>query len=342
MTNALELREWISSEIRDVGTSWSVGTFGAIAEFSRDQDETADVGCEASRCEAVTARGGIRIDQLANVRAAAYETTNRNLDEWSHTIALCLPAADCAMNRRAVLTEIGPDDAALREDDRGAHLFDLGLGTLQVDVCVRTSEPALLKALRDGAGKSVFDHGNPAMMAILRGSPHRVFVTRVGRAEVYQPIPAADHKSPDGPHTHLLPKLLRARRTHSANNPIPDGWVPCAHLYPAHPAKDALGRSQPFDRRQHDRFQELLRAFGDPELFVLKEAAMAGVAAGSDPTTLEIPKGRFARATIRVALRQMQAIEGSSASLRAWKQFHDRFADEGIEEDEQAQHAQHG
>ena len=332
------MREWISSEIRDVGTGWSVGTFGAIAEFTRDQDEIANVGFDASRSEAVTARGGIRIDGLVNVRPVAYETTNRNPDQWSHAIALCLPAAGCAMNRRGVLTEVGPDDAALREDDREALLFDLGLGTLQVNVCVRTSDPVLLNALRDGAGKSVFDHGNPVMVAILRASPHRVFVTRVGRAEVYQPIPAADQKSPDGPHTHLLPKLLRAQRTHSANNPIPDGWVPCAHLYPAHPEKDALGRSQPFDRRQHDQFQELLRAFGDPELIALKEAAMAGVAARSDPTTLEVPKGRFARATIRVALRQIQAIEGFSSSLRVWKQFHDRFADEGIEEDEQAQH----
>ena len=338
MTSALELREWISSEIRDVGTSWSVGTFGAIAEFTRDEDETAQIGCDASRSEAVTARGGIRIDQLANVRPAAYETTNRNPDLWSHAIALCLPAADCAMNCRDVLTEIGPDDAALREDDRRARLFDLGLATLQVDVCVRTLEPVLLSALRAGLGKSVFDHGNPAMTAILRASPHRVFLTRVGRAEVYQPIPAADEKSPDGPHTHLLPKLLRARRTHSANNPIPDGWVPCAHLYPAHPSKDALGRSRPFDRRQHDRFQELLRDFGDPELVALKERTFAAVEAESDPATLETPKSRFARGTIRVALRQMQAIQGSSKGLLDWKRFHDGVADDALEEDEQAQH----
>ena len=306
--------------------------------FTRDEDETAQIGCNTSRSEAVTARGGIRIDQLANVRPAAYETTNRNPDLWSHAIALCLPAADCAINDRDVLTEIGPDDAALREDDRRARLFDLGLATLQVDVCVRTLEPVLLSALRAGLGKSVFDHGNPAMTAILRASPHRVFLTRVGRAEVYQPIPAADEKSSRRAAHPSSSEALASPAHASANNPIPDRRVPCARLYPAHPSKDAFGSSRPFDRRQHDKFQELLRDFGDPELVALKERTFAAVEAESDPATLETPKSRFARGTIRVALRQMQAIQGSSKGLLDWKQFHHGVADDALEEDEQAQH----
>jgi hypothetical protein len=84
MRNAIELREWMSREMRDVGTSWSVGTFGAIAEFSRDQGEPATIVCDASRSEAVTARGGIQIDGRVNVRPVAYETTNRNPHSWSH------------------------------------------------------------------------------------------------------------------------------------------------------------------------------------------------------------------------------------------------------------------
>jgi len=325
--------------MRDFDASWSVGTFGAIAEFSRDQDEPANVACDASRSEVVTAKGGIRIDGLANVRPVAYETTNKSPDSWGHAVAFCLPTADCATSGRSVVTEIGPDDQALRDEDRSAVLFDLGLRTMQVDVCVRTSDPDLIAALRAGAGKSLFDHGNPAMPAISRASPHRVFITRVGRGEVYQPIPAPDEKSPDGPHTHLLPKLLRAGRTHSANNPIPEGWVPCAHLYPAHPAKDAFGRSKPFDLQQHERFQRLLRDYGDAELVALKRDVAAGVGAGNDPAALTMAPGRFGRATIRVALRQMQATNGASASLRVWKQFHDRVADETVEEDEQAEHA---
>src|SRR5580658_6445590 len=192
MMNGAGLREWLATEIRDAETSWSVGAFGAIAEFSRDPEEPASLVCDASRLEAVTGRGGVRIDGLESVRPVAYETTNKNPDLWSHAIALCLPTAACAMNRRATLAEIGPDTAALRNEDRDARLFHLGLGTIQVDVCVRTADPDLLRPLRGGVGKSLFDTGSPAMRAILDASPHRVFVTRIGRAEVYQPIPPAD------------------------------------------------------------------------------------------------------------------------------------------------------
>ena len=91
------------------------------------------------------------------------------------------------------------------------------------------------------------------MRIILAASPHRVFVSRIGRAEVYQPIPSANGKSPDGPHTHVLPKLLQHRRTHAATEPVPDGFVPCAHLYPRHPLKDAFGREKTFRCRQPPR-----------------------------------------------------------------------------------------
>ena len=56
------------------------------------------------------------------------------------------------MNRRAVLTEIGPDHGALRAEDRTAALFDLGLGGLQLDTCVRSGDAATVTALRNWVG----------------------------------------------------------------------------------------------------------------------------------------------------------------------------------------------
>jgi hypothetical protein len=111
-------------------------------------------------------------------------------------------------------------------------LFDLGLGILQMDACVPVNDPAIVAALRGCTGKSVFALGNDAMGIMLAANPHRVFVSRSGRAEVFQPIPPPDGKSPDGPHTHDLPKLLSHRRTHATTEPVPEGCVACAHLYP--------------------------------------------------------------------------------------------------------------
>ena len=219
------LAAFLDAQMADAETQWSLGTFGAIAEFARDSGEPVALSRDAASLAAVTQRGGIRIDLRPDMQPFAFETTTKA--SWNHRIALCLPEERCAMNGRTVLTELGPDTQALREHDRDVVLFDLGLGALQVDCCVRVAEPEIATQLRAHCGHPVF--GGSAMGIILAASPHRVFLSRLGRVEVFQPIPPPDGKSPDGPHTHVLPGLLRHRRSHAATEPIPDGLVPCAH-----------------------------------------------------------------------------------------------------------------
>jgi Family of unknown function (DUF6925) len=318
--------EFLAEQMMNAETQWSLGTFGAIAEFARDPDEpfTFQRG-KASLC-VLTARGGMRIKPPAALRPVAFETTTR--ESWSSRVALCLPQERCGMSRRSVLTELGPDDGALREHDRDAILFDLGIDALQADLCVRVSDPDVAAQLRAQEGRALLAPGNPAIGVIVKASPHRVFISRVGRIEVYQPIPDPHGKSPDGPHTHVLPKLLSHRRTHAATEQIPDGWVPCAHLYPAHPAKDALGQARPFDPARHDAFERMLRMFGDPEFVSLKQRVVAAVNGGEDPSVIAVTDQRFARTNVRVALRQLRAAPERSpslaASLAAWLAAHER------------------
>ena len=335
-----DIEDWLSAEIADHGTGWSLGTFGAIGEFVRDPGEHADIRVDAFGTAAVTDRGGIRLEGLRRVRPVAYETLSADPEQWNHAIALCLAEEDCAMNRRDVLTEIGPDEAPLRAADRGKIVFDIGIGALQVDVCVRTGDPELIAALRDACGRKLFDPTNPAMRAILAKGPHRVFSSRLGRLEVYQRIPPPGGQSPDGPHTHILPQLLRTGRTHAATNPIPEGLVPCAHLYPAHPAKDAYGRAKAFDRAQHDRFQALLAVHGDRELFALKRRVASLAATIDEPAELALPNSRFARPAVRVALRQLRKTGAAPHALSGWIARFDHPAAGGAEENEQSQHAQ--
>ena len=236
------------------------------------------------------------------------------------------------MGWRAVLTELEPDTQALRAEDRRALLFDLGLEAPQADLCVRTADVELIAVLQSAAGKPVFDPGSPAMGAILKANPHRVFISRVGRIEVFQPIPPANGKSPEGPHTHVLPKLLRHRRTHPATQQVPDGFAPCAHCYPAHPIRDAKGIPRPFDRAAHGAFQAMLQRLGDSEAIALKRRVVAAVAAGENPATVTVINKRFARANVRVALRQIAAAEAGSPVLAAWLAAHDSARDAATEE----------
>jgi hypothetical protein len=331
MAGAFDL---IAGELADADAQWSLGTFGAIAEFSRAADEPTEIQHGEMSISVVTPRGGLRLLAHPELRPFAFETVATQ--GWSQRVAFCLPEKAGAMSQRGVLTEVGPDDEVLRAQDRGAVLFDLGLGALQADCCIRTADRALIGGLRAHAGRSLFEPGNPAMGLILAASPHRVFMTRAGRAEVYQAIPQAGGKAPEGPHTHVLPKLLAHHRTHAATEPIPRGLVSCAHLYPAHPLRDGDGRARPFDAARYGAFQRLLSRYGDAEHVRMKRNVIKAVGAGAGPQAIAMPSDRFAQASIRIALRQLKASEGTSPALAAWFAAHDTVANDAEDEDEGA------
>lgn len=314
MTLAAGVLALLRRGIADPETQWSLGTFGAIAEFSRDEDEPAQVSMANDVLSAITERGGIALRLDPNIRPFASESLTKA--DWNQRVALCLPEDACAMSRRGVLTELGPDVAALREEDRDSILFDLGLGALQADFCVRIDDAVTATDLREYAGRPIFEAGNPAMGIILHANPHRVFSSRLGRIEVYQPIPPASGKSPDGPHTHVLPKLLSSSRTHPATEPIPAGWIPCAHLYPPHPAKNGMGQPRLFEAGHLEFFETTMADFGDPATMALKQRVREAVRAGKPP--VELSRDRYGRASARIALRQMKAAGETSPALAVW------------------------
>lgn len=291
--------------LSDPDTAWSLGSFGALAEFLRDADEPV-TALGDGRLGGYTARGAIALTPIPGLRPFAYETAVSS--GWNHAVALCLPDDACAMNRRTVVTELGPDHDAARENDREAILFDLGLDLLAVDACLRSSDPETIACLRSGTGKPIFDPTNPIGPRLVAMSPHRVFVARAGRIEVFQPIPPPDGRSPEGPHTHVMPKLLKSGRTHAATAPIPDGLVPFAALHPAHPYKDAMGQRIPFSQGRLDAFQALLARWGDPELFAVKQRVAEGE---------EIGPGRHQQTARRVAENQARYRAGEIMDITA-------------------------
>ncbi|MGW1424564.1 DUF6925 family protein [Bradyrhizobium manausense] len=321
----------LALELAQPETQWSLGTFGAIAEFVRDPAESAQIRTNS----ALTPRGAIRLELSNQIRLFAFETTTRR--SWSSRVAVCLPRDQSAMNRRSVLTEIGPDREAVRREDRDDILFDIGVGAYQADICVRVRDPQLIMKLRENCGRATFAPGNPAGTLILEYSPHRAFISRVGRIEVYQPIPPSHGKSPEGPHTHVLPDLLRHRRTHAAIEPIPNEWVPCAYFYPAHPAKDSQGRNKAFDSQRQATFDATLRQFGDPDLIALKDRVRNAVKEGLAPSAVPTI-GRFARANVRVVLRQLSAAGAQCPSLSDWIAAYERPPPDLDDEDQHIHH----
>lgn len=320
----VDLKQVLTEALIQEDTGWNMGSFGAIAEFHHvagDPTPSAKEGLMQ-----VTPRGGVRIDNLTGVRPVAYENLSPNAYRWTQAVSLCLPSDKAAMNQRETLTALGPDMGALREQDQTAELFDMGLKQFQVDFCIRTSDPALLEILHGNAGRSLFDHDNPAMGAILKSHPHRVALTRIGRVEVYQMIggPDTGGKSPEGPHTHVLPKLLRAKRTHSANTPIPTGWVPCCGLHPENPVIGRMGEDKPFNKSAFDAFQTLLAAWGAEDYCEGKELVWRKLAQGTAPAEVKEPTSRTGRAGWRNGIRQWRVLHGNSDLVEAYAQSFDR------------------
>ena len=101
VTAAVAAIDLLQREIADPETQWSLGTFGAIAEFSRDPDEPVRLTQSDDAVSAVTPRGGIALKPHRGSRPFASESITKS--GWNQSIALCLPAKDCAMNGRNVL-----------------------------------------------------------------------------------------------------------------------------------------------------------------------------------------------------------------------------------------------
>lgn len=304
-------------------SGFSIGSLGAIAEFHRAVDEPLAISLP-ERLTVATSRGAIRVTLDDDVMPVAYETLSRRQRNWQHGVVFCLPAAVAARHRRSVLTEIGPDRQAIREEDRGEVLFDIGASARNVDFLVRTGDASLVGLLRRQTGRSVFDAGNPAMSAILEASPHRIAASRLGRIEVFQEIGRT--RTPEGPHTHVLPRLMRGGRTHSANIPVPAGWLPYLSLYPPNPLHRADGSPMPFRRSEHDAFQRLLAAWG-PACYVReKQRTMRALMEGMAPDSYEPGDSRLGRTALRIALRQIRSqYPEMESALDAWsRRFEER------------------
>jgi hypothetical protein len=298
--------------VRDSRASWSCGSFGAIAEFAREADENVEIF--EGGLAIVTARGGMRLTPVDDIQPIAYELPGRHPDGWQHGLALCLPTDRCRLAGREVLTEFGPDTEALRPEDRRAIAFDLGLAIDHADICVRTADPEAIELLRGGLGHALLSPGGASLLReIARLSPHRVFRCRFGRIEVYQPIPGPKDKTPPGPHTHLLPRLLALHRSHAATLPIPAGLVPCMTLFPPNPISNGHGVIRPFDSAQYHEFQRLWRRYGIAELVALKAEVFAALSAVRPVPWRDLPApfDRAGRAAVRVALRQWRQCEST-------------------------------
>lgn len=322
-------QDLLPDAIHDARNAWSMGTFGAIAEFMRNADEPVAGNRRGRFAQQVTARGGIGVDAAiaaVGVMPIAYDLLSSDGQTWSHALTFCLPRRGGETS--GLVRCIGPDHEALQAAHCAEWLFDLGVGAGLVDFCVRTNDPALVSALRALEGNPLT---SPAAAAARRRmaqiSPHRVVRSPLGRIEVYAPIPPSDGRSPNGPHTHLLPKLLSARRTHGANVPIPDGLQPVLTLHPRSPWHDSDGARAAFDSQLNEEFDALFARYALPEDKEIRIATEVAVLGNADPAAYGWPGTRRGRAQARITLRRLAQRLGPER-VRNWRLLYDHASSE--------------
>ena len=188
-----------------------------------------------------------------------------------------------------------------------------------MDACIRTTDNELIKSLRNNAGSALSDPDNPSMAAIKEASPERVFKSKLGRIEVSQTIgsTAKNIPTPSGPHTHVLPRLLKHNRTHAANVYIPEGYSPCFGLFPPSPVITNEDEPKPFDVKTFNSFQDILGLYGDQAIEEAKARAQKAVRMGENPP-LPDNLDRRTRTAVRIGLRQLYRTDGESKILSEW------------------------
>ena len=314
-------RALAAAHIADPSSVWGIGSYGALAEFRRDADEIL-LAENPAELTLATARGAIQLNLDSAPAITAYETLGAQPGRWLHGIAFTLATVDSL--RHDTLTELGEDSAAILNNDRAGVLFDLGLGAANFDACVRTGDPELVAALREQVGRPILGGDGRAMALIKAAHPHRVFTSALGRIEVFAPIGSTKHNRPmpEGPHTHVLPQLLAAGRTHPATINL-SGGLPCLWLYPASPTHDHRGDSRPFQADCHETFQKILLTHGHDDYVAEKRRALEALASVCEPSSFNPPITRLERAALRVTLRQAIARDGDSPYLTAWRDAFD-------------------
>ena len=312
--------ELVHRYLADPQASWCVATYGAIAEFHIKDIKNMKSTFSETGGNVITDWGSMSINLTKSVRIIPYETLARRKKFWLHGINFCLPKSEAQMASRSVLTELGEDKEPLKSSNSSNYLFDLGLDIKHIDACIRTADEELLKTLRKNIGKSLFDATNTSFFAIKEASPERVFKSKLGKIEVRQTIGSTSRNipTPPGPHTHVLPKLLKHKRTHANNIFIPPECSPSLGLFPPNPILNEEGGPKPFDTEYFNQFQEILNLYGNEKILEAKSNTKKAVLSGKYPPSAR-NLDRKIRAAKRISLRQLLWTNGESKALSKWR-----------------------
>ncbi len=226
-----EIQTFVTRSLCGGAGTWVIGVAGAVAEFATEPGVSIDVEIDGGRIEASNAGGSLRFLIDEQVRALTFDPPDTPADR--QRVVLAVKRARGGPPVCTALTDLGPDGAAIRPEDREQSLYDLGLGREEARFCVRCGTGTAQDALAVSAGTALAEALPRLAPILLRDSPARVVESALGRIDVVAEIPKPGERSPAGPHTHLLPDHLATGRALPLGMDLPPVYLPGAIFYPA-------------------------------------------------------------------------------------------------------------
>ncbi|NRB03117.1 MAG: DUF1289 domain-containing protein, partial [Rhodobacteraceae bacterium] len=223
-----DVRAFVTSTLEAGRGTWVIGFVGAVAEFTAAQGDKVEVHVDGDDITAYTQNGALRVKINDDIRALTFDPP-----DWGREprIVLAVKRERGRLSMVSGVADLGPDTDALVQE-QNAKLYDLGLGRKEGRFCVRLAEGAAREALNGSTGLT-FPQALPMIAGpLVAESPTRVVESALGRIEVQGQIPPPDAKSPDGPHTHLLPDHLETGRALPVGMDLPRAYLPGAIFYP--------------------------------------------------------------------------------------------------------------
>ena len=312
----------------DPANGWSIGSFGAIGEFIRDADEPARINRDKNLVEIYTDRGGMRIAPDQKLIPIAWDSLTSDGESWGHHFDFCVKQPQTVSR---VIRDLGVDREALRPEDRAHRIFDMGVACGAVMMVMRSADAAFIAVMEQHVGQDLLSIPE-IYVETLRAQPHRILISPAGRIEVYQPVPPADGKSPEGPHTHLITNIVPKHRPHGANTPIPEGMQSALNCHPRSPWRTMLGERHPFRPEIDSAFASYLSRFGLVEDAEVEAWLRAALDTGAAPEFSDWPATRRGRTKARIVLRRLAA--AGDPRVKAWRAIHDRAPQNSDEIDE--------
>lgn len=226
-----DIRNFVLRSLCGAEGTWVVGVVGAVAEFGARPRASVEVDEDGGWIVATTEGGRLRFRIDDDVRALTFDPLETPPERQRLVLAVKRERGRLPVS--GIVADLGEDRAAIRAGDRGARLFDIGLGRKEARFCVRCTPGAALDALMSAAGSAMHMALPCIGPTLIQDSPVRIVESALGRIEVSGPIPPLGGASPAGPHTHLLPDHLATGRALPAGMDVPRAYLPGAIFYPA-------------------------------------------------------------------------------------------------------------